>query len=569
MRKIMLIKYIFFIFILFIWFGLFSVGFSSYQGSKLLFCFFSFSFLILLITGFYKNKSYSFMFLTLFLWLGFWLKLVVHLALEYPYVESTGAFDGSIDAWDKVLLVATVASIGLLIGRFLYVNITKGRLNYSCERLVYPVWYPMFRRKIWAVLLFSIVIVALINAFFGIQQIGLASRTIFPWPLNAIIAWLVSIGGAMGVVTLLWWDVSLKKSPWGGMFIILMEAFLSTTSLLSRGVFLFHSIPQLLALYKNKSITFERRYKPRVLIFLCFYLFLFILSISSVTTLRALYYPDVNGVGFTTKIQQKLTRLEVLEGGVKHAEMLIQQGEKQEGHLRELIKERDQIEIDLSSKRARYNDNSMPNKEMFPFGGAGEIKIRTNSTSGPGLRVENENDLYDEWIYQIKIGAFEQVMALGVDRWVGLEGLMAVVAYPDKNSKLIIDALKEKREIGKVTQYQTISKSIYQWTDSEVWQFASLPGAVAFLYFSGSLLVVILGMTTFTFLILSVEDLVFIITGNPLLCSLLGMVIANFVAQFGITPRQDIPYFLMISIAVIAIWLVQNRKVKSFKSERL
>jgi hypothetical protein len=87
--------------------------------------------------------------------------------------------------------------------------------------------------------------------FFGVQQIGLTARTIFPWPLNAVIALLVSIGGAMGVVTLLWWDVSLKKSPWAGMFFILMEAFLSTTSLLSRGVFLFHSIPPLLALYKK------------------------------------------------------------------------------------------------------------------------------------------------------------------------------------------------------------------------------------------------------------------------------------------------------------------------------
>jgi hypothetical protein len=298
-------------------------------------------------------------------------------------------------------------------------------------------------------------------------------------------------------------------------------------------------------------------------------LFLFIAAIGSVTTLRSYHYPSVDGVSFTTKAQQKLTRLEVLEGGINHAERLIQQGEKQDGHLHELIKEREHIIADLSSQRAYYNDSSMSDKQMLPVGGGEGITIMPAPILDEELSDEVKRDLYDKFIYQIREGAFKQVVALGVDRWVGLEGLMAVVAYPKKNGELIIDALKEKREIGTVTQYQKISKSVYQWTDSNIWQFASLPGAVAFLYFSGSLLVVMLGMTAFTFLVLFIEDVIYTFTGNPLLCSLLGMVFANSVAQFGITPRQDLPYFLMISIAVIAIWLVQNIKIKSFKREKL
>ena len=56
---------------LFAWILLFAMAAINYQGSFLLFSAFSLSFLVLLLVGIYKNKSYVFLFLTLFFGLVF------------------------------------------------------------------------------------------------------------------------------------------------------------------------------------------------------------------------------------------------------------------------------------------------------------------------------------------------------------------------------------------------------------------------------------------------------------------------------------------------------------------
>lgn len=56
-------------------------------------------------------------------------------------------------------------------------------------------------------------------------------------------------------------------------------------------------------------------------------------------------------------------------------------------------------------------------------------------------------------------------------------------------------------------------------------------------------------------------QLAFKLTSNPLLCSLFGLTLANTVAQFGITPRQDIPFYSMILGFVLLVSIVQSDKV--------
>jgi len=136
---------------------------------------------------------------------------------------------------------------------------------------------------------------------------------------------------------------------------------------------------------------------------------------------------------------------------------------------------------------------------------------------------------------------------------------MSVQAYQDKGTDTLLRAAKEKREAGKTTLYQEVSKSHYRWTDPNVWQFASLPGAAAFLYYSGSMWVVLLGMGLFSAVVLVGEYLVFRLTGNPLLCALIGLALANTVAQMGIAPRQDFHYHFMIGCGVLTIGLIQSR----------
>ena len=136
---------------------------------------------------------------------------------------------------------------------------------------------------------------------------------------------------------------------------------------------------------------------------------------------------------------------------------------------------------------------------------------------------------------------------------------MAVQAYPTKSHKLRWGALVEKRKNGHSDLYQKVSRSGYEST-SKYFQFGSIPGPAAFFYYSGSLPVVSLGMVVLTSFVLIWEDLVLMLTANPIMCSLLGLFSANTVAQFGITPLQDIPTYFLTFTFCIMLYLVNTIK---------
>lgn len=730
--------------------GLILAGMNSYPGSKLLYLLFSASFSLMLFTSFNKRTHYGYLFLVVTLWLGFWGKITAHLILDYPYVEPVGQFDGSAAAWDEVLLVAMVASIGVMLGKLVFgIFPNKYSRELPSDQSMVPAWYPAARKWIWLFAATGIVGVAIANMVLGIQQIGLTPRTILPWPLNGLIAWQVSIGSALLVAVLLWWEVALRKNIAVSIYAPLLEAGLSASSLLSRGIYIFHTLPQLIALFENrKSLNGLSRAKVVVLLF--FLGCLMMLAIAGVTTFRAYLYPHVGG--FTTEEQKRLTRLEVVEGGILHAKNLIAKGESQEGHLRELLIEKADLEAqsqksrlevlaggiahvkqlilkgepqeghlqELLAEKARIekslaikgsgetefadvlnelNRQKMQSRLEVLAGGIAHVKelilkgepqeghlqellaekaniekslaikgsgetefadvlnelnrqktqsrlevlaggiahvkqlilkgepqeghlqellaekarlektLRKQTAIGkvqePSLMKEvrvpklsppavqhpprsNENtpgegvaeaevaankvpetittatdkkQLYNEFMHQVGSGAIYRILSLSVDRWIGLEGVMAVVAYPHKSVELLKEAALEKREVGTATKFQIVANSHYRWTDSSQWQFASLPGSAAFLFFSGSMWVVLLGMALFVFVLQLSEQLVFRLTANPLLCSLLGFTLANTIAQFGVAPRQDIPFYAMIVCFVLFVYVVQSDKI--------
>ena len=72
--------------------------------------------------------------------------------------------------------------------------------------------------------------------------------------------------------------------------------------------------------------------------------------------------------------------------------------------------------------------------------------------------------------------------------------------------------------------------------------------------------VVVLDMAAMALFLLIVERVIFVLIKNALLCSLFGMMLVNTVAKFGVTPRQDVPYFLLIiSFAVFICFLQPNQ----------
>lgn len=509
------------------WLTFFSLAALNYQGTFFVFLGFSLASLLCLVSGFYKNDSYAYTFLTVFLWLGFWFKLTVHLIYGYKYVEPIGLFDFSSQSWDTVLHITTVALVGVLCGRvicFKALHTTEQSPNRVCWS-GYPAWYPLLRGRFWLALLLAMGLIGFLNAYWGILQIGLAAKTILPWPFNAVIAWSISIGIAIGVATIFWWELNLNKRVWPAVLLLPLEAFISTVSLLSRGVYIFHCLPQLFSFAKNKNAFRKERASHWVFVLFCSG-FLFFVAMAAVTTLRANLYPYMGEKIFNGKKQfenellvlnKKITILEAADQDLETRAKLIALKKKQ----------------------------MLISQEIISLN-----KILESGTE--------KNKLEGKLLYQLRDGAIKQVANLAIDRWVGLEGVMAVAAYPEKNMPLFTDSLKEKRSLPTYTKYQEICQSIYRFQTSDTWQLSSLPGCVAFLYFSNSILVVFFGMMIFVFLIQFAEYFVMLMTENPILCSLLSMLFANLVAQFGEAPRQNIPFLAMTFAVVIVIGVMQK-----------
>lgn len=546
---------------------------AKYPSSGLVYLLFSAVFLLLLISGFFQRASYSYFFLVLFLWLGFWFKFTVHLLFDYPFVEPVGDFYGSGYpwyratwiapvsysmgeklAWDNVLWTGIVGAVAVIVGHAVCCWRRKNDVTKIQSGSTHvPRWYPSARVSLWVSLLFVIVSLAVLNAALGIQQAGLVPRTVLPWPLNALISWTVSIGSAMGVATLLHWDIGLRRRATLPAYAILLEAFTSTVSLLSRAVYIFHVLPQLMALWHSRRrlngigrlgvVAFS-------LVAACF----FVISIGAVTSLRSDFYWQVSrsdsaidapGNRSTTQAENATTqntspRLQILESAIAEITTMIKAGKNQEMQLQKLLQEKDRLTSDIPTDSTSGLSHG-------------------NVSSGKVLEV------YAKMVGSIKT-VISNILQLAADRWIGIEGVMAVQSYNKKNIDSLSNAITEKREVGKLTSYQKISNSLYAEMDKTKNQFASLPGAMGFFLVGGSLWFVAAGMFALTLLLLLSERAIFAVTGNPFLCALVGLTMANTVAQLGAAPRQNLPYFSMILLGVLVISLLQSEFIfKIFK----
>jgi len=516
-------------------------------------------FLILLLSGFQQTLSYGYMYLVVFLWLGFWLKLTVHIILGYPFVESVGAFLGTPDDWDHVLLIATLAALGALLGRYLLrrFSVTMNITGDVKESLV-PTWFFKNRKICWLFLLIFIVMVAVLNVTLGIEQIGMVPEYILPWPLNAVIAWLITIGLAMGVATVVWWEICLGNGAGRSFVFVVIEGVAATTSLMSRGIYLFHIVPQVVAL----AFLGVKRLKVHwlhVFMWSIAVLVLFVASIAYTSSLRSQLF--VESAKYTSnesaefkkikalEYQLMLVRQQVTKTPAMKERMIALEKMLHSQHVTSLEGKTDVQQETTSKKRKKVNFNDIL---------ASQKDVQQETTSKKRKKV-NFNDILASQKDVSK--TLVKISQLAVDRWIGLEGLLAVYSYPNKGAGTLWKGLLEAREIGKVDMFQEVSKSLYRYSNVKKYQFAGLPGMVAFLYYSGSGLVVFFGMLFVVCLLVGFEVAIMKLTQNPILCSLLGFSFANIVAQFGLCPRQMIPYFIMVTIAVVMIGFAQKIKL--------
>lgn len=424
---------VFLVFILWITFG--------YPGASSMFIFFSAVFLILLRQSIFSNSTFI-KFAGILLFLGFWMKFVVHLTLGYPEVswigfEPWGQFDWNPESWDRVLLIASTGGLGVicsgLIGKIIETRSISAGYSLLREETL-----PRRLQFLAGLIFVASIVFTWLNLSFGLQQIGLVPRTILPWPLNAAIYWMQTSGLALLLTAYAHRAIKTRNGVIGSILLAMIEAMSSGIAILSRAIFPFHYGPFLWGLWLGRRRVAGNFYKIMVSAVLIGALG-FVISTHMITILRSDYYSDLPS------------------------------------------------------------------------------RIETNSNFRSSVRPSTAS----------------VISTLFVDRWIGIEGVMSIESWPNKGMNLLRDGFFEKRRIGEHTLYQQICGSHYVTMNPEKYQFGSLPGPIAFLFYSGSLVVVFLGMVTLTLCGLFIEQICKSRDENTFLNSYVGIFLANLFAQVG------------------------------------
>ncbi len=167
------------------------------------------------------------------------------------------------------------------------------------------------------------------------------------------------------------------------------------------------------------------------------------------------------------------------------------------------------------------------------------------------------------YLKQLPLSAASSVhttKTLFVDRFIGIEGALAVGNYPDLGHNLWTEAWKEKFQHVGVSLYDLkILKFPAGDFNMSKYHFVTMPGLAAFLFYPGSFLFLFASMFACGLLAAGIEYLIYRLGGgNLVLCSLLGQVVAYRFAHFGYVPAQS--YLLIGAVLLNGLVIYAARK---------
>lgn len=165
--------------------------------------------------------------------------------------------------------------------------------------------------------------------------------------------------------------------------------------------------------------------------------------------------------------------------------------------------------------------------------------------------MRSQLDISD--INLVAIGRGTKVLIL--DRWVGIEGIMAVSSYPKQGWDLWSEAWKETHS-NKLSFYDTnLITSPYRDMDTTKHHYISLPGILAFCFYPGSFSFLFWCMFVLGAIAAAIEISVFKFGGgNVILCALLAQVVASRFAHYGYAPSRSYLLFGSLYLNLFIIY---------------
>lgn len=150
--------------------------------------------------------------------------------------------------------------------------------------------------------------------------------------------------------------------------------------------------------------------------------------------------------------------------------------------------------------------------------------------------------------------------SLFIDRWVGMEGVLAVTSSGRESWDLWIQGWREQYFENRTSFFDlNMVDSPYLKADSSVHHYISLPGIIAFCFYSGSF-VLLFGCMLLVGAIGAVIDVAVYRLGgkNLILCSLFAQVVAYRFSSFGYVPSQSYLLFGSLFLNLVIIFGVEK-----------
>lgn len=267
----------------------------NYEYDFFIFSFFALVTNIYLFISLSKNSNFFHFFISFLLWLGFW----INFALNQIFIERTKGhlsevrsdhIDGVFTTYqqyseniDNALIVSSVGIAGFLLSCFLqnkifpFTHVDKFYKNKATFLKVSPILFGL--------VLFFTLIVALSNFNLNIYQRGIISNPEIHFLIKSSLKWLLLFGLSTFFGTLIFYEYILKKKiNYISYLLIIFENFISSISILSRGMFV-NTLAILYSIWKI-NIFRETFTLKKILIFTCIALIMIFISLERVTELR-------------------------------------------------------------------------------------------------------------------------------------------------------------------------------------------------------------------------------------------------------------------------------------------
>lgn len=454
------------------------VAFFSLYVSYWYFVAYAFSFLALIVYSFKVQQYLSIKIMGVLLYLGLFTKSCLHFIFKYPYPEPTGLFGFAEYHWNGYYHLSIVGIVFFIasteiIRRLRFKNIseisplTKKSPRTTC---LYIFSAAMF------ILIFT---VGHLNYNYGLYVIGLIPKTILPFPGQAIFNWFIYLGFSL-IISILYWKSLSLQNPKLEMTIsalIATEAIVMSVSTLSRGMFIYHTLPYMVFWLLAYSNDPKRTKLPYAKLFILG--FSFVISVILINRIRGNVY----------KTDPTTTTTSSTHTPTRQNEPLVNQP---------------LVDPNLSLEK---NQTPEPSPSNFVMKG------------------------------------LKQFLFLAIDRWTGLEGLMAVSIYHPRNNDLLFSALSSTRKMGDADFTETITRSSYK--NSDKYSFGTLLGLFAYIFLTDNYFVSF-------FICLFI---LFIIIGNELaLQRLLNPIAATLVCFFFLNMYYQINFSgLRVSLKLMAL----------------